>query len=299
MMPGVFGLLHYQALCFLAALPRSKADFESVENNDCWHLRNGNDHSKGWIHDPHWFGTMPDALSQGGEGCPGGLFYFCEPEWSAKAHPEDLGHGWSIPMFLEKERYLPGDTTQELDCNDQSTTSRGGLAGMEYAKFVGTVKWKCSATGWEYTGRCKRARHCRARKGHIKLAPSRSLEETSLALLNVTMDVHELERYETKWFPCKQCHAHDVATGEDVNHCNGKVLLRCNEKDEVEEVDNTCTRAKSKKNSHSSLLEMDSYQEPSRSFLQGQPATKKANSEEVHRRASNWRGHPAKRRHEA
>merc|ERR1719235_548883 len=166
----------------------------------------------------------------------------CEPKWSAEAHPEDLGNGWSIPMFFEKEQYVKDDEVK-FDCNDQAPTTRGGLNSGVLGRFTGNVTWTCTAEGWKFSGMCKRARYCRARTGTIKLSPSRSLEETSLALIHVDLEVHELQLYETKKFPCNCVKAYDASTGEDVTGCDGEVMLRCGEKDQVVEVDNWCTPA--------------------------------------------------------
>lgn len=320
MIRGAFAFAHCRAISFFAVLAqtfiaRSGADFVKVENNECEHIR---EQGGSWIYDPHWFGT-PKGGGSGeggpypagdGEGCPGGLMYMCEPKWSAEAHPEDVGNGWSIPMFLEKEQYLPGEGAS-FYCNDQIATSRGGLNGGVLGKFTGWVNWTCTRDGWTYDGICERARYCRARTGEIKLSPSRSLEETSLALIHVDLDVHELQRYETQWFPCDKCTAHDVDKGAEVTHCGGKVLLRCDEKGDVIEVDNLCTPAKhkGKHDSDSSLLEVDDSDvsvarslTQAKSFLHGQPGTKKshkAHSDDHHGRSPNWRGHQAERRHEA
>jgi len=318
-MLGAAASFHYHAVCFLAALARSKAEFTVVKNTDCAHIR---EDGGSWIHDPHWFGPVSAGHSTGG-GCQGGMMYMCEPKWSAEAHPEDLGIGWSIPMFLQKEAYESGESVA-FECNDQIATTRNGLNGGVLSKFMGSVTWTCKDNRWEPSGVCRRARYCRARSGEIKLSPSSLLEHTSLALIHVTLDVHEMERYEVSSFACTECSAHDVKSQEAVTSCKGKVLLRCNENDEVTEVDNTCVPAKKtkskkktkKKNKKvestidesSSLLEMDddhesprSVLERSKSFLHSLPTKRKAHSEHAaHRRPSHGREHNLKkRRHEA
>lgn len=301
----------YHMACLLTALVCSMADFDVENNTDCLHIR---EDGGSWIADPHWFGARPEEMV-GGSGCMGGMMYMCEPKWSAEAHPEDLGNGWSVPMFLRKDSYAP-EESEKFYCNDQDSTDRGGLTGGTVGKFVGEVTWKCTKDGWEAEGRCQRARYCRARRGEIKLSPSRSLDETSLALIHVFLEVHELQRFETAWFPCKQCHAHDVSTGEDVHKCAGKVLLRCNEDDEVVEVDNFCTPAESKKkkSSGASLMEkkkketeslMETKQDlekVSQRFLQGDFAKKARPNgrrlKEESEKTSKWKGHKTNRRHE-
>jgi hypothetical protein len=126
-------------------------------------------------------------------------------------------------------------------------------------------------------------------------------------LIHVELEVHELQLYETQWFPCDKCHAHDVASGQDVTRCAGKVLLRCGEKDQVVEVDNLCTAAEHKKKNsdegNDSLLQIDksdlsispdvSVGNPSKSFLQHN-TTKKARSGDAATGSSR-----TNRRHEA
>jgi hypothetical protein len=163
----------------LRAEPDAKSGFVEVNNNECEHIR---EDGGSWIHDPHWFSVPSDPVGELGDedpnepgaGCPGGMKYMCEPKWSAEAHPEDLGNGWSIPMFLEKETYKPGESST-FYCNDQAPTTRGGLTSGVLGKFAGEVTWKCTKMGWRFEGMCTRARYCRARKGEIKLSPSRSL----------------------------------------------------------------------------------------------------------------------------